>query len=871
MNISEIVGNFVNEKTALTDLSRNCAKALGAEMVLICESYARVSIELSDSFETTPQLIDCQEYDLFTLGYFCQNPEYCLQFKKMQQENKNQGWLHHAQHKSAFFTNVCQGTPMFLNADDVKSSSNIGAIPFAHPQIRNLIGLPINDIRSNRQKIIGLIIIANFDESEIKCSSEHVMPLIETCINTIRMVLSYKIHAHMHKVYESVLSHIQTPIVVFQQRPNYNDKDLSGFYCFMHNDAFSSQILKNQRKSLVGGTLFQCFPQLQKTNKLLVALTNMFSTTELNTVVQFEAIEYEDMFIPKSTYTIKFSKVDSSTFIFSIENISDQIRAKILAEEIAQAKEQFVANVSHEIRTPLNGILGYIAMMSDPNEINMMTDYQKNCFMQIKDCSMNLLYIMNDILDFSKLNADQMQLKNEPFELTELLERSYDVVLPSAREKGIEMAFLIDPNVPPRLKGDFKKIKQILLNLLSNGLKFTPKGRVDTIVKIVKDDVTGTDVDVRGRTTLEFCVQDTGIGISPKDQGKLFKPFSQIDQSNKKIYQGTGLGLIISRKLAELMGGKIWVESKLGEGSKFYFTIKMEETRNTSPEIKAKFLPLVKDKVVLIVDDHATNRITISSYLLRWGMKPVICGSAEEALLYLRGSVMQFDMALIDIRMPNMDGNELAAKINILTPELPLVAISSQPLGTNEIGKFFSFYLNKPIRHRQLFNVCLAVVKQQNNKKLKSPLSPTKQNVLTSPIDPELASSRKGSFPGRCSNLNRSFLIVEDLVTNQRVAVGFLQKLGFSDFTVAEDGPTAIELVRKKHYDVIFMDLKMPGMNGYDITKRIRQITSQRPFIIALTANAMGGVREKCMEAGMDAYITKPIDILELARLLNEA
>ena len=495
---------------------------------------------------------------------------------------------------------------------------------------------------------------------------------------------------------------------------------------------------------------------------------------------------------------------------------------------------------------------------------------------------MNLLSIMNDILDFSKLNADQMQLKSEPFELSELLEKSYDVILPSAHDKGLEGAFLIDANVPPTFKGDFKKLRQILLNLLSNGIKFTPRGRVDTTVKMVRDDVTGADIDVRGRHTLEFCVHDTGIGISSKDQTKLFKSFSQIDQSHRKIYQGTGLGLVISRKLVELMGGKIWVESNVGDGSRFYFTVKLEEAR--VEEIQSKYLPIIKDKMVLVVDDHATNRITISSYLLRWGMKPVICGSAEEALLYLRGSVMQFDMALIDMRMPKMDGNELASKIHSLVPTLPLVAISSQPLGptgTKEINQFFLFYLSKPIRHRQLFNVCVAVIKRARVSKIRSPPSAIAKLQLQNaspPIDhlppPKLERKYVYNMPAPCLAPTRSFLIVEDLVTNQRVVIGFLQKLGFSDFTIADDGIAALNLLRQRKFDVILMDLKMPGIDGFETTRRIRQMYKDRaqgPFIIALTANAMNGVREKCVDAGMDAYMTKPIDMSELAQILNEA
>jgi signal transduction histidine kinase/DNA-binding response OmpR family regulator len=712
-------------------------------------------------------------------------------------------------------------------------------------------------------------------------------------------------HHRMHHVYSSVVNQIQSPIIVFQRRPNaiedhYDSttlEDMGHFYCLTYNATFRERIMKNKIKDLVGASFFQCFPQLKHNDNLVAPLLKLFQVGAPQNTVVLESVEYEDMFVDRDVYTVKFCKVDSVTFIFSIEDLSDQLRAKMLAEEIAQAKEQFVANVSHEIRTPLNGILGYIAMMADANEMGGMSEYQRNCFSQIKDCSMNLIYIMNDILDFSKLNADQMQLKEEPFELSELLEKSYDVILPNAHEKGLQGAFLIDPNVPPRMKGDFKKIRQIILNLLSNGVKFTHRGRVDTTVKLVKDDVTGDDIDVRGRHTIEFCVQDTGIGISEKDQSKLFKPFSQIDQSNKKIYQGTGLGLIISKKLVELMGGQIWVKSEESEGSRFYFTLKLEEARSSSPETQSQWLPILKDRCVLVVDDHATNRITISSYLLRWGMKPVVCGSAEEALLYLRGGVMEFHMALIDMRMPKMDGNELAEKIKNIAPNLSLVAISSSPVGTNDLYKGFAFYLNKPIRHRQLFNVCVAVIKKLVNKKKKEVLTPTTPPIVsTSPItehndilkppkkkpsfqiDPEIRSRPDiYNIPPKCNRTERTFLIAEDLATNQRVAIGFLKKLGFSDWKIAEDGASALDAVKKQHFDVILMDLKMPKNDGFETTKLIRQFyknnrpNHKKPFVIALTANAMSGVKDKCSEAGMDAYVTKPIDINELAEILNSS
>lgn len=681
-------------------------------------------------------------------------------------------------------------------------------------------------------------------------------------------------------VYRTIVEKFERPIILFRSETS---NDFENFKCLHHNKAFFDLI---HSKNLTGMPLLECFETLPHETNIAESLTKLLSK-QVN-VVKAEGIVFGGKYIPKNTYTLIFDLIDDSTFSLCVENVSEQIKAKLLADEIAETKEQFVANVSHEIRTPLNGILGYIAMMSDPKELSTLSDYQRTIFEQIHDCSMNLLYIMNDILDFSKLNADQMQLKDDPFDIAECIEKSYDVIKPSAHEKKLEVAFYVHPNVPPRIKGDFKKLRQILLNLLSNGIKFTSKGRIDTTVKLINDSITNSELDVEGKYTIEFTVEDTGIGINTKNQSKLFKSFSQIDQSNHKIYQGTGLGLIITKKLIELMGGSIRVKSVEGEGTKFIFTIKVEEARAISSDESDALLPLLKDKSVLVVDDHVTNRVTIASSLVKWGMKPYICSSAEEALLYLRGGIMHFDFALIDMRMPKMDGNELADKIFAIEPTLPLIAISSIILTSSAINKNFSFCISKPIKQRQLFNICVATIRKislmsNSLPQLATPVIPTHfqrtaKKASKPLVDPEIATTPTITYPVPiCKDHDRSILIAEDLRTNQRVIQGFLEKLGFQNITIVEDGKETLEAVGKKHFDIIMMDLKMPHIDGFEATKRIRKFYQQmrknekNPFIIALTANAIGNVRDKCVSAGMDAYICKPIHMQELAKILNES
>lgn len=782
---------------------------------------------------------------------------------------------------------VKEDSPLHTLAKGQTAFSN-SSVP--EMKLKTFFGAPIVCPDSCHKRGNAIFVVGNFcDASTTRADLEEKL---QPFLDLAQLVLSGFNVRRLQRVYTSIVNNLQTPIIVFQRKTCCDTgnsasvrtlEDLKCFDCLFYNQSFKAEADDN----VLGMGVFDCFPQLRFRADLIKKLLCVFQEGSPS-IATADAVVYEDRFIEKDIYTIKFTRANQRTFVITIESISEQLKAKVLAEEMAQTKEQFVANVSHEIRTPLNGILGYISMLSDPNEQQTMTDYQRNCFEQIRDCSMNLLYIMNDILDFSKLNADQMQLKTAPFDVTECLEKSYDIILPSAHEKGLEGAFYIQPNVPPRIKGDFKKLRQILLNLLSNGVKFTTKGRVDTTVKLLKDPVTNSEIDVQGHYTLEFTVEDTGIGINPKNQEKLFKSFSQIDQSNHKIYQGTGLGLVITKKLVELMGGTIRAESVEGEGSKFIFTIKVEEARATSSEASLELLPLLKDRTVLVVDDHITNRITIASNLVQWGMKPFVCGSAEEALLYLRGGVMHFDMALIDMRMPKIDGKELAEKIKAIEANLPLIAVSSVPLTSSILGnKNFSFYLSKPIKQRQLFNVCVATIRRVNNaaesstaKLAESPPRSQTPKQSRFMLDPELTTQAVNTgystLPiGPCKNTDRSILIAEDLRMNQRVIQGLLEKLGFRDITVVEDGRAAIERIGARHYDIVMMDLKMPLIDGFEATRRIRRMYQQakktQPFIIALTANATNGIQDRCAAAGMDAYLSKPMDASELAKILDEA
>jgi PAS domain S-box-containing protein len=643
----------------------------------------------------------------------------------------------------------------------------------------------------------------------------------------------------------NVIDHIPDSIFV---------KDTEGRYLLVNN-AFAKLHGHESPELLLGKTAFDLVPKKLADSLHDADLEVMSATSPLILERERSVVDAEGniqwIHWTKVPLTNKHGEVvgvvSTSRDITRRKRAEDEFRqAKETAEAANRAKSEFLANMSHEIRTPMNGIIGMTDLVLD-TELN---PEQLEYVNMVKGSADALLTLLNDILDFSKMEAGKLELDQLSFNLRKSLGEVVKTLAVKAQQKGLEFIFDVSSEVPDTVMGDPARLRQVVVNLVGNSIKFTEKGEIEVSVQVEAPSINGT--------ILRFGIRDTGIGIPVDKQHQIFGAFTQADSSTTRKYGGTGLGLTISAQLVGLMGGRIWVESEAGKGSTFYFTVQagQEETELPSEPVD---VPQLAGVSVLVVDDNATNRHILEGAVLRWKMVPTAVESAAaamKALQHAHDSGTQLPLVLTDAHMPGVDGYGLVEAIrqNPSFSSVKIVMLTSggkrgDAARCEALG--IAAYLSKPFDRLELREVLLQVLATDPTK-LETRALVTRHTV-------------------REQRQSLSFLVAEDNAVNQKLIARLLEKRGHS-VVLAQNGREALEALEKQNFDIVLMDIQMPEMDGFEAMKRIREkekVSGAHQPVIALTAHAMKGDRERCLASGMDDYLNKPIRPQELDEILE--